>query len=267
MGDCPNEAAMAGNEAAAPVWRADEAEMKKWIVSAAVLLLIIIVAAVGILAYWQWDNLKALYKAKTMDAEAILAEAAAQTEKRQKELEAYGVTLKVPTRVEMDALLDGAPLPTGEDAASEQPPADPDTDAAEPDGGGTNPTQQPAMKPETEQAADPKELIERCIQELYDCETALMARLGVMKQAAVDEWKSLPDSERTEENKMDIGYRGLDACYELEVEIDAQVLDILAGYRAEPEAVKADTAPMDTLWAHYCEEKTSAKAYYFNKYL
>ena len=255
---------MAERDAAAPAWRADETEMKKWIVSAAVLLLVIILAAAGLLAYWQWDNLKALYKAKTMDAEAILAEAAAQTEKRQKELDAYGVTLKVPTQAEMDALLNGAALPTGEDDASQQDPASMDT---EPDGSEPIPTWQPVKEPEPERETDPKELIERCIQELYDCETALMARLGVMKQAAVDEWKSLPDSERTQENKMDIGYRGLDACYALEVEIDAQVLDILAGYRAELEAVKADTAPMDTLWAHYCEEKTSAKAYYFNKYL
>ena len=204
------------------------------------ILLALLLIAAGAFAWWQRDNLKALYRAKTTDAETILAEATAQSEMRQKELEEYGVTLKTPTREEMDALLNGGSI------KNETVPTD--------------------EKPQVEQSAA-KDIIERCIQELYDCETALMTRLGAMKQAAVDEWNALPEQEQTNDKKLEIGRRGLTACYALEAEIDAQVQGILARYRAELEGIKADTAPMDTLWKHYCEEKASAKAYYLNKYL
>lgn len=207
-------------------------------------LLVLLLLGAGVLAWWQRDNLKALYQAKTTDAETILAEAAVKSEARQKELEEYGVTLKTPTREEMDTLLNGGQI---ESAAQDE----------------TTPTDEAL----SEQKRAVKDIIERCIRELYDCETALMARLGKMKQAAIDEWNALPDGELTYEKQLEIGRRGLSECYKLEVEVDAQVQGILAKYRAELESIDADTAPMDTLWKHYCEEKASAKAYYFNKYL
>ena len=208
---------------------------------ALLIVLLLVIAVLGALAFWQRDNLKALYRAKTEDAETILEEAAAQSEVRQKELEEYGVTLKMLTREEMDTLLNG-----GSVAQDGVIPTD-KTLSAEP---GTA-----------------KDIIERCIQELYDCEIALMSRLGTMKQEALNEWRALPETQKTKAKKLEIGYRGLDACYNLEVGIDAQVQGILAKYRAELESIKADTAPMNTLWKHYCEEKASAKAYYLNKYL
>ena len=205
------------------------------------IILLLIIAVLGALAFWQRDNLKALYRAKTMDAEAILEEAAEQSKVRQKELDEYDVRLKMLTRKEMDTLLDGGSIAQDEDAPAEETlPTDPDA---------------------------AKKIIERCIQELYDCEVALMSRLGTMKREALNEWHALPEEQRTKEKKLEIGYRGLDACYNLEVEIDAQVQGILAKYRAELESINADAAPMDTLWKHYCEEKVSAKAYYLNKYL
>ena len=231
------------------------------------LILVVLICAVGVFVWWQFDNLKALYRAKTMDADTILAEAQAQTEARQKELEPYGVKLKTPTREEMDALLNGTAI---EPPAEETPaPAEtlPSAETLSPaetfsPTGTLPPAEKPPAEPVSAQA-----IIERCIQELYDCETALMLRLGVMKQEALDEWHSLPKEARTKAKRTEIGYRGLDACYVLEVEIDAQVEGVLARYRAELESIHADTAPMETLWKHYCEEKASAKAYYMNKYL
>ena len=199
------------------------------------LILALLILAIGGVLFWQRDNLKALYLAKTLEADAILQAASEQSELRQKELEEYGVTLRTPTQDELDTLLNGGSLP------EEEPPT-PDEDEV-------------------------RDIIQRCIQELYDCEIALMARLAVMKQAAVDEWKALPEEERTKEKKLEIGYRGLDACYDLEVEIDAQVKGILDKYRQELKNIGASTAPMKTLWKHYCEEKASTKAYYLNKYL
>lgn len=207
------------------------------------LLLALLLIAAGAFAWWQRDNLKALYQAKTEDAETILQESQAKIETRQKELKQYNVVLKAPTQKEKDELLSGGSVKTPE---QKEP----------------IPEEIPAVEQPTAQS-----ILDRCIQELYDCEVALMSRLGTMKQAAIDEWNALSDSQRTRTKKLEIGYRGLDACYELEVEIDAQVKEILAKYRTELESIHADTAPMDTLWKHYCEEKASTKAYYLNKYL
>lgn len=207
------------------------------------LLLALLLLAAIVFAWWQRDNLKALYQAKTTDAETILQESQAKIETHQKELEQYDVILKAPTQEEKDALLSGRGM-----KATEQE----ETDAAK---------ESSAQQPTTQS------ILDRCIQELYDCEVDLMARLGTMKQAALDEWRALPASQRTKTKKLEIGYWGLDACYKLEVEIDTQVQDILAKYRAELESISADTAPLDTLWKHYCEEKASTKAYYLNKYL
>ena len=205
------------------------------------ILLALLFLAVIALAWWQRGNLKALYQAKTKDAEAILQESQSQLEAHQRELEQYNVVLKAPTQEEKDALLSGAKTAVKDEADAEK------EDAAE------QPTAQ--------------SILDRCIQELYDCEIALMSRLGTMKQAALDEWRALPKSQRTKTKKLEIGRRGLTACYELEVEIDAQVQGILEKYRAELESIDADTAPLDTLWKYYCEEKASTKAYYLNKYL
>ena len=206
------------------------------------LLLALLFLAVIALAWWQRDNLKALYQAKTEDAETILRKSQEQLETHQKELEQYNVILKAPTQAEKDKLLSGENVETPE---QKEP----------------IPEEMPAEQPTVQS------ILDRCIQELYDCEIALMARLGTMKQEALDEWRALPESQRTKEKKLEIGYRGLDACYELEVEIDAQVQGILAKHRTELESIKADTAPLDTLWKYYCDEKESAKAYYLNKYL
>ena len=212
------------------------------------LLLALLLLGLGALAWWQRDNLKALYQAKTTDAETILQESAAQLETHQKELEQYNVVIKAPTQEEKDELLSGENVKTPEqkETMPEEIPAE----------------QQPAVEQPTAQS-----ILDRCVQELYDCEIDLMARLGTMKQTALDEWRALPASQRTKTKKLEIGRRGLSACYDLEVEIDAQVKGILAKYRAELESIDADTAPLDTLWKYYCEEKASTKAYYLNKYL
>ena len=207
------------------------------------LLLALLLIAAGVFAWWQRDNLKALYRAKTTDAETILQESQAKVEARQKELEQYNVVIKAPTQEEKDELLSGGSVKTPE---QKEPILE----------------EIPAVEQPTAQS-----ILDRCVQELYDCEVDLMARLGTMKQTALDEWRALPASQRTSAKKLEIGRRGLTACYELEVEIDAQVKGILAKYRAELESINADTAPLDTLWKYYCEEKASTKAYYLNKYL
>lgn len=110
-------------------------------------------------------------------------------------------------------------------------------------------------------------LVNQCVAELYACEVDLMGVLGEMKKAAKAEWKALPKKERTREKKMEIGFAGLDKCYELEVQVDEQVTEILDRYRGPLEALNADMMVLDELWRYYCDKKASQKAYYLEKYL
>ena len=219
------------------------------------MILLLLVLTLGALAWWQRDNLRALYQAKTQDAETILRESEKRKETYQKELEQYDVVLRAPTQAEKDRLLNGESLPAAE-------PTEPDAEkTSEP-----APVTVPAEEAKRDTAAE-KAILERCIDELYDCEVEIMARLGVMKQEALAEWNGGLGANATKSEMIEFGYRKLDSCYDLEVEADAKVQDILARCRAELEAIGGDTTPLDTLWVYYCDEKASSKAYYLNKYL
>ena len=95
----------------------------------------------------------------------------------------------------------------------------------------------------------------------------VMAHLGEMKQAAINEWNGLSGAERTTARKMEISMAGLRKCYDYEVEVDAKVKEILAAYRERMTAIGESTGPIDNLWSYYCDEKEAEKTYYFDKYL
>lgn len=160
------------------------------------------------------------------------------------------------------------PMPEPEDGSSSNPEPSPEPESppvSEPE---PEPNPGPEPDPEPEPKPDPvTDLVNQCVAELYACKIDLMAQLGSMKQAAIEQWRALPEEERTAAKKKEIGMAGLNACYDLEVQTDAQVKGILGEYRKKLEEVKADTSILDTLWKQYCEEKASEKAYYLDKYL
>lgn len=268
--------------------------MKHWKKIAICVVLCFVVPVAGI-AVWQQENLRALYSFITKDGANIEQELETQRQEQQSKLEEeYQVTVKPPSTQHSDDLINGVVLPEdvkGElgitekledkdheevvkpvvkpeqkpvqpEEKPEQPEIEPEEELVKPE----EPPKEPEMT-EEERIAKINDLVDRCTAELYACEVDLMARLGEMKQAAVAEWTALAPEERTNERKLKIGFAGLDQCYELEVEINAQVKAILANYRTPLEELKADTAVLDDLWIYYCEKKENTKAYYMDKYL
>lgn len=257
-----------------------------------VMVLLILVLIFMALLFWQWKNVKALAQAVSKNTETIASDIETQRQNTQDALSKYNITVKAPTLADTDALLDGKKtveevqkdlgwVDTGK--ASEQPEnLVPETDAGKTEQPGSsvqNPetaqnTPEPVVTEKPDAGQKPEEnkrtadeIVNACLAELYSYEAQLMSQLGIMKQAAIDEWNALPKEQRTDAKKREIGLAGLDKCYELETQTDAKVQEILAEYRTELKKIGEDTAIMDQLWSSYCEEKTSTKAYYLSKYL
>lgn len=209
-----------------------------------IILLIVLILLVA-LAFWQFDNLKALWLYVTMDDEAISQQMEGVRDQHHQSLEQqHAITVKPPSLEQSEDLLDGKVTP--EEVKQSL---------------GIAPSQtQPAKK-------TAEELVNECVAELYALKVDVMAELGTMKQELLDEWKALPGPQRTKEKKLELGYDALEDCYDFCVEVDRDVKAILDKYRPLLKDLGADTAVLDTLWEYYCEEKASEKAYYLNKYL
>lgn len=230
--------------------------MKRW---KKVLLTVVVVlaAAVAALAIWQRDNLKAVHTALTTDREILAQDMQEKADKHQKVLEDSGVTVIPPSVQQNEDLIDGKV--SADEVKDALGIAVSPTPNQEPVPSGVLPSAAPVLSAE--------ELLNSCVAELYACQIDLMAQLGEMKQAAIDQWTALAEEERTDLKKQEIGMAGLRQCYDLEAGTDAAVKDILAQYRAQLEQIGADTGQLDELWVYYCEEKEAQKAFYLNKYL
>ena len=214
--------------------------------------------AVSVFFVRQWQNLKTIYNARTDSTEQIIKRAEESKERQRIILEKNRAQIVPPSLDQLDSLLEGKTSPDelktelGLDDTAQEPQQSAEVSV-------------PPVEEPREQKA--QELIDRCAKELYAYEVDLMADLGALKQEAVDEYKALPAEERTRESKLKIGYKLLNRCYEMEAESDNKVKDILNRLRGDLKELGADTGIADTLWVHYCEEKSTTKEYYFNKFL
>lgn len=214
-------------------------------------ILLILVVVLGSLAYWQRENIRAVIMYLQTDEVSSAQQIADNRDRLQSNLkDQYHLTVIAPTMEQSDALLDGTLTP---DEVKETL--------------GLPKKQEEAASEEQKPTKTAQMIVDECTAELYACEVDLMARLGTMKKAAVDEWNALPESQRTTAKKREIGFAGLRQCYALEVEIDSAVQSILEKYRAQMKEIDGDLSVFDTLWKYYCEEKASTKAYYLNKYM
>lgn len=219
--------------------------MKRWkkILLGAFAVLLLAVVAVGV---WQRNNLQAVYTFMTQDSQTIAEGLERRREEhRQAIQEQVPITVAPPSTRQSDAILSGQTTP---EQVKEELGITAQLDKAG-----------------SEQTVE--DLINSCVAELYGCKVDIMAELGAMKKAAVDQWNALSDAERTDARLREIGMAGLEDCYDLEVRVDNQVQEILAGYRTRLERTGADTGILDTLWEYYCDEKASEKAYYLDKYM
>ena len=243
--------------------------MKRW-KKVLLVILLVIFALLAALCIWQRENIRSLYVGLTKDETEILKDMEQNKHDLEDALAEHNITITGPNTEQSQALIDGSA--SADDVKNELGISNSGTNSgsvSEEDavqtGGSSNQTGGQTSTSSTQEQV--QKLINDCVSELYACEVDLMARLGVMKQEALDQWNSLSDEERTSDKMQEIGMDGLSKCYDLEVEIDGQVQNILSQYRADLKKLGADTGVLDTLWEYYCNEKASQKAYYINKYM
>lgn len=233
---------------------------RKKILRSILLILLLILAAV---LFWQRSNVRAVWRWLTQDSETIAENyEKSKAEHHEAIVEEFqgAITVKPPSAEQSGDLLDGKVSPEEVKEALGLVAVTPE----EPEGPQTAVTQNvtPAQP-----AYSLDELVNQCVAELYSCKVDVMAELGVLKQAALDEWIALQPSQRTKAKKMDIITAGLQKCYEKEVQVDSEVEAILDKYREKINQIKADASVLDTLWEYYCQEKEDEKAYYLDKYV
>ena len=225
--------------------------MKTWKKVVLIILAVVIVSLAG-LYVWQRENIHALYKAFTTDSETIAQDLedkrSTHHEALQEETQVQ-ITVKPVTTQQSNDLIDGK---VGAEEVKEQ----------------MGVVATPQVESGTAAAVATKEdLVNQCVAALYAYKVDVMARLGEMKQAAVNEWNGLSKAERTTARKMEISMAGLRKCYDYEVEVDGKVKEILAVYREKMIGIGEPTGPIDDLWIYYCDEKEAEKTYYLDKYL
>ena len=214
-----------------------------------------VILSAAALCVWQWNNIQAVYTFLTRDSEEIARSLETKREEHHQAIqETVGeLTVSAPTTAQSDAILSGQVTPEEvkeELGITEQLAR---TQAEE---------QTPAAQGPTEQ-----ELVNSCVAELYGCKIDIMAVLAELKQEALDEWNSLPLEERTDTRLKELGFAGLNQCYELEETVNVQVREILARYREKLSQINGDLTILDTLWDYYEDEKAAEKAYYLDKYM
>ncbi len=112
-----------------------------------------------------------------------------------------------------------------------------------------------------------KTYLQRCREELYACEAALISRVGGIKEEVFAEWRALPKEQRTARKKREMIISGVSRCLSLEGEIDGKVKGIIAKYKSLAQDAGESTSEISALWDEYKAKKASTKAYYLNKYL
>ena len=212
----------------------------------------------GGLCVWQWDNIQAVYAFLTKDSAQIAQELEQKREEHHQAIADIvgGLEVQAPTAQQGDAILSGAMTP---EQVKEELGITAQLEKTE-----------PARDPQAgeEGAAEAvRELLRRCVAELYACKVDILGVLAQLKQEALAEWFALPAEQQTDTRLKEIGLAGLRECYALEAVTDDQVREILGRCKTGLEQLDADTAVLDELWDYYTDEKTAEKAYYLDKYL
>ena len=214
-----------------------------------VLLGILAILLLAILSFgiWQRNNIRAIYTVLTQDSETIAQNLEQKRMDYQEKIEQQ-VQLNVSplTTEQSNAVLNGTKTPEEvktELGISEQ------------------------LANSTDREENVQDIVNNCVAELYACKVDVMAQLAVLKQEALNDWHSLPENQQTSNRLYEIGFQGLEKCYDLEVTVDDQVQEILDRYQEKAKALHADTKIFTDLWTYYSDEKNSEKAYYLDKYM
>lgn len=229
-------------------------------------MLLVLVAAVGAVCWWQWDNIMALKMSYSHSREDISEMMTANNQKVSEAVsqQVEGVTVRDLTADEREAMREGElsredllNLLTSGDAG--QPEETVPSGSAQQETSGEN----AAIPADSGTDSNQKKLAEY-IAEIYVMKAEYTLWLEDKYEEAIAEYNALEESERTTAAKYSIGMRCMNEALEKEKECDAMMADMEAKISDLLTEMGKDTSLVDDIQAIYEEEKALKKAYYLN---
>lgn len=169
---------------------------------------------------------------------------------------------ETPTETAAPAEETDAPQPTEQPAAADEP-----AETAEPDAD-TEPSETDTPEATNAPADDDPAavLIAACRADLEALASEFESRTSSLIAAYRERWLAIPEDERNDDRKLDLGAEAMDEISALESEVDSRVSLVLSTYRETLEAISADTAPCDEMYQEYLDRKAAAVSYYSGIY-
>lgn len=254
-------------------------KVKKGLLFVVALLLIV----TGTLAFWQRDNLKALYDSQKYSSEELLQQIDSSKEEIKKELEEKYPELQVQDisaedetkilkgeitleevakkyNLPLESMLGSDSSQGSVNAATNQQGSTP----AESSTNGSSTASKPSSGSASSGGVQTKEdkVIGDHIGRMYGLKAKYLSKLGALEGQAISEYKSSAGKA----SKKEIGYKYARIGASYEGSCDAEVESVLGSLESELSAMGADTSIVTKLRNSYYQEKRAKKAYYISQF-
>ncbi|MBP8641130.1 MAG: hypothetical protein KBI01_09605 [Oscillospiraceae bacterium] len=216
------------------------------------ILLAVLIFAGGLIVIYQWDNIKAIYVAKTHTSEEIEAMIDKNNELSKEAVSDLDV--RELTDQEREALENGEL--DSDEALNRILETEKNTSFEEADDTSTE------SKPERDYKAELSSLIGQ----VYILEATFSGALDNLVSSAVAEYKALPAEQHTDAKKWEIGMKYLGTAASMEANCDQQMEAILSQIKSVLTASGDDLELLDQIKSAYRNEKILKKDYYLSLY-
>ena len=263
--------------------------MKVWKKILCVLLVIVVILA-G-LAFWQRDNLRALWEAAHYSSEEL----AGQLEDNQKQIQDAvdanpDVSVRPMTEEEQEAFLSGvlsreelikrllgesdeaiSPLsPTKDSDSSSKDASQGDSTKEDTKGDTTENPKTPTTPSTPDEPQNPanngyEKQLSSIVAEVYVLQAEYTGALNSLFASAKAEYLALPADQRTQSSKVSIASKYMGQASALEGQCDAKMDGIVSSMRSVIQANGGDMSLVDTVVHSYASEKSLKKSWYMSQ--
>ena len=231
-------------------------------------ILAFFVIAIGVFAWMNFDNIKAIYKATRYNTEQIENKIAENEKKNEEMLQKYNQSNIKPLSEEDSEKLTKGEL-TEEEAIkivlgkTEGKPEE--KTPQNPDEGNGQETQKPE-EPQPQMSVEDEEKLGELIAKVYVLKGKYNKLIADENHSAAVDFYSLPKDQQTKEKKYERGVTFMRNVLKLQDECDAEMEIIFQGVTEILERNNMTTELVDEIRSAYKEEKELKKAYFVNKY-
>lgn len=244
--------------------------MKKVLRTPIKLFLIIVLAAAGILLYFQYDNISALIYGLNNSSDELALKMDENREKLKTEVEKYTSNQINDISAEDEEKLLKGDITIEEVADKYNLPLDYMKDLDENENSEeSNSSESVSFNQNNDNNANAKAIdnaISDGVSKMYALKAKYVNKLGELERKVYDEYISLPKEKQNEDSKYKLVKDNLNYVSQLEEKCDEEVAKVLSALKSELVRLNGDTEIIQILQDAYKEEKEVKKAYYLSLY-